>query len=73
MGNGVLGKGKGWVSPRGKLERNYTDRKSTIPILCGSVNIGICKGNNMGIFELFSKRQKKIRGEIPDVYVYEEI
>lgn len=27
----------------------------------------------MAIFELFSKRQKKIRGEMPDVYVYEEI
>jgi len=27
----------------------------------------------MAIFELFSKRQKKNRGEIPDVYVYEEI
>lgn len=27
----------------------------------------------MAIFELFSKRQKKIRGEVPDVYVYEEI
>lgn len=27
----------------------------------------------MAIFELFSKRQKKIRGEAPDVYVYEEI
>ena len=27
----------------------------------------------MAIFELFSKRQKKIRGEIKDVYTYEEI
>ena len=27
----------------------------------------------MAIFELFSKRQKKNRGEMPDVYVYEEI
>jgi len=27
----------------------------------------------MGIIELFSKRQKKIRGEVPDVYVYEEM
>lgn len=27
----------------------------------------------MPIFELFSKRQKKIRGEVPDIYVYEEI
>lgn len=27
----------------------------------------------MSIFELFSKRQKKLRGEIPDVYVYEKI
>jgi len=27
----------------------------------------------MAIFELFSKRQKKQRGEMPDVYVYEEI
>jgi len=27
----------------------------------------------MGIFDLFSKRQKRLRGEIPDVYVYDEI
>lgn len=27
----------------------------------------------MAIFELFSKRQKKLRGEVSDVYVYEEI
>ncbi len=27
----------------------------------------------MAIFELFSKRQKKIRGEVPDVYSYEDI
>lgn len=27
----------------------------------------------MSIFELFSKRQKKLRGEVQDVYVYEEI
>lgn len=27
----------------------------------------------MPIFELFSKRQKRKRGEIPDVYIYEEI
>lgn len=25
----------------------------------------------MPIFELFSKRQKKLRGEVPDVYQYE--
>lgn len=27
----------------------------------------------MSIFELFSKRQKKLRGEVPDVYQYEKI
>ena len=27
----------------------------------------------MAIVELFSKRQKKLRGEVPDVYTYEEI
>ena len=27
----------------------------------------------MAIFELFSKRQKKLRGEIPDIYQYDEI
>ncbi|WP_047472338.1 AbiJ-NTD4 domain-containing protein, partial [Acinetobacter pittii] len=27
----------------------------------------------MSIFDLFSKRQKKLRGEIPDVYQYEDI
>lgn len=27
----------------------------------------------MPIFELFSKRQKKLRGDVPDVYQYEEI
>ena len=27
----------------------------------------------MSIFELFSKRQKKLRGEVSDVYQYEDI
>jgi hypothetical protein len=27
----------------------------------------------MGIFDLFSKRQKRLRGEVPDVYTYEDI
>ena len=27
----------------------------------------------MPIFDLFSKRQKKLRGEVPDVYVYDEL
>jgi hypothetical protein len=27
----------------------------------------------MGIFDLFSKRQKRLRGEVPDVFVYDEI
>jgi hypothetical protein len=27
----------------------------------------------MGIFDLFSKRQKKLRGEMPDVYTYDNI
>ena len=27
----------------------------------------------MGVFNLFSKRQKKLRGEVPDVYTYDEI
>ena len=27
----------------------------------------------MAIFNLYSKRQKKLRGEVPDVYVYDEI
>ena len=27
----------------------------------------------MSIFELFSKRQKKLRGEVSDVYQYENI
>jgi hypothetical protein len=27
----------------------------------------------MAIFDLFSKRQKRLRGEFPDVYQYEEI
>ncbi|MCD2163833.1 STM4504/CBY_0614 family protein [Comamonas koreensis] len=27
----------------------------------------------MGVFELFSKRQKRARGEMPDVYVYDEL
>jgi hypothetical protein len=27
----------------------------------------------MAIFDLFSKRQKKLRGEVPDVYQYEDI
>jgi AbiJ-like protein len=27
----------------------------------------------MGIFDLFSKRQKKLRGEVPDVYTYDAI
>ena len=31
------------------------------------------QGIYMAIFELFSKRQKKLRGEIPDVYTYDDI
>lgn len=27
----------------------------------------------MGIFDLFSKRQKRARGEVPDVYVYDNL
>ena len=27
----------------------------------------------MSIFHLFSKRQKRLRGEVPDVYTYDEI
>jgi hypothetical protein len=27
----------------------------------------------MGIFDLFSKRQKRLRGEVPDVYTYDDI
>ncbi len=27
----------------------------------------------MGVFDLFSKRQKRARGEMPDVYVYDEL
>ena len=27
----------------------------------------------MGIFDLFSKRQKRLRGEVPDVYTYDSI
>jgi hypothetical protein len=25
------------------------------------------------IFDLYSKRQKKLRGEVPDVYVYDDL
>jgi hypothetical protein len=35
------------------------------------------KGANLktmiGVFDLFSKRQKALRGELPDVYVYDKI
>ena len=27
----------------------------------------------MGVFDLFSKRQKRARGEVPDVYVYDDL
>ena len=27
----------------------------------------------MSIFDIFSKRQKKLRGEVPDVYVYDKL
>lgn len=27
----------------------------------------------LGVFDLFSKRQKELRGEIPDVYIYDDI
>jgi hypothetical protein len=27
----------------------------------------------LAIFDLFSKRQKKLRGDVPDVYVYDEL
>ena len=29
--------------------------------------------NKLSVFDLFSKRQKKLRGELPDVYQYTEI
>lgn len=31
------------------------------------------KKNNMATFDLFSKRQKKLRGEVPEIYTYESI
>ena len=27
----------------------------------------------MAVFDLFSKRQRKARGEVPDVYVYDKL
>jgi hypothetical protein len=40
----------------------------------GSVqSVAATLGKPMGIFDLFSKRQKKLRGEMPDIYVYDEI
>ena len=27
----------------------------------------------MAIFDIFSKRQKKLRGEVPDIYVYDKL
>lgn len=27
----------------------------------------------MGMFDLFSKRQKRLRGEVPDVFVYDKV
>jgi len=27
----------------------------------------------MAVFDLYSKRQKRIRGEVPDVYAYDEL
>jgi len=31
------------------------------------------KDNLMAIFDLFSKRQKRLRGEVPDIYTYDDI
>ncbi|MGJ7546338.1 STM4504/CBY_0614 family protein [Variovorax sp. LT1R16] len=31
------------------------------------------EGMALGVFDLFSKRQKRARGEMPDVYVYDEL
>jgi hypothetical protein len=28
---------------------------------------------DMSVFDLFSKRQKKLRGEVPDIYIYDDI
>jgi len=35
--------------------------------------VGHNRENDMAIIELFSKRQKRLRGEFPDVYSYDEI
>lgn len=32
-----------------------------------------CSGNAMKTYELFSRRQKRLRGEVPEVYVYDVI
>ena len=31
------------------------------------------EAESVGVFDIFSKRQKKLRGEVPDVYTYDSI
>jgi hypothetical protein len=31
------------------------------------------EAESVGIFDIFSKRQRKLRGEVPDVYTYDSI
>jgi hypothetical protein len=39
---------------------------------CSSRRVAV-KGGDMSVLDIFSKRQKKLRGDVPDVYTYDTI
>jgi hypothetical protein len=42
--------------------------------LCTGVDHTLCvRSYRLPIFDIFSKRQKKLRGDVPDLYVYDDL
>jgi hypothetical protein len=44
-----------------------------VPALAKRQNVGQNSKKYMAIFDIFSKRQKKLRGEVPEIYIYDDI
>ena len=57
----------GFVQPI--IQTHRSSGTATLPL---NLTLGVI-GTFMGIFDLFSKRQMKLRGEMPDVYTYDKI
>ncbi len=53
----------------GTLGRKYRSERR----LCGISIYSVWEGVKMAIFDLFSKKQKRLRGEVSDVYQYDEL